>query len=170
MWEDAQAFVTKLNARKDGYQYRLPTEAERDGPYSGGTVSDPTGPAGDSPAMPAPVPVLEHLRNSRRFIWTSPVAHPAVLDAKKRKRAEGFHLLPCSSDGLWIEQARRTHVATGGRWQRVDFGYRDFRQRRAPAAASPVPKSSSEAGSGTAAPPPGIGEASSAMASNPVCA
>ncbi len=27
-WADAQAFVTKLNARKDGYQYRLPTEAE----------------------------------------------------------------------------------------------------------------------------------------------
>ena len=27
-WDDAQRFLKKLNAKKDGYQYRLPTEAE----------------------------------------------------------------------------------------------------------------------------------------------
>jgi formylglycine-generating enzyme required for sulfatase activity len=27
-WEDAQAFIAKLNQRNDGYSYRLPTEAE----------------------------------------------------------------------------------------------------------------------------------------------
>jgi formylglycine-generating enzyme required for sulfatase activity len=27
-WDDAQAFITKLNALNDGYRYRLPTEAE----------------------------------------------------------------------------------------------------------------------------------------------
>ena len=27
-WEDAQQFITRLNARNDGYRYRLPTEAE----------------------------------------------------------------------------------------------------------------------------------------------
>ena len=27
-WEDAQAFIAKLNALNDGYIYRMPTEAE----------------------------------------------------------------------------------------------------------------------------------------------
>jgi formylglycine-generating enzyme required for sulfatase activity len=27
-WDDAQEFLKKLNARNDGYRYRLPTEAE----------------------------------------------------------------------------------------------------------------------------------------------
>jgi formylglycine-generating enzyme required for sulfatase activity len=26
-WDDAQAFISKLNAKADGYRYRLPTEA-----------------------------------------------------------------------------------------------------------------------------------------------
>ena len=27
-WEDAQAFIRRMNARGDGWRYRLPTEAE----------------------------------------------------------------------------------------------------------------------------------------------
>jgi formylglycine-generating enzyme required for sulfatase activity len=39
-WDDAQAFVTKLNARTDGYQYRLPTEAEWEYAARAGTTGD----------------------------------------------------------------------------------------------------------------------------------
>jgi formylglycine-generating enzyme required for sulfatase activity len=42
-WDDARAFIAKLNAKNDGYRYRLPTEAEWEyaaragttGPYAG---------------------------------------------------------------------------------------------------------------------------------------
>jgi formylglycine-generating enzyme required for sulfatase activity len=47
-WDDAQAFITKLNAMGDGYRYRLPTEAEWEYAVRAGT----TGPyAGDLDAM-----------------------------------------------------------------------------------------------------------------------
>jgi formylglycine-generating enzyme required for sulfatase activity len=47
-WDDAQAFIAKLNAKGDGYRYRLPTEAEWEYAARAGT----TGPyAGDLYAM-----------------------------------------------------------------------------------------------------------------------
>jgi formylglycine-generating enzyme required for sulfatase activity len=47
-WDDAQEFITKLNAMGDGYRYRLPTEAEWEYAARAGT----TGPyAGDLDAM-----------------------------------------------------------------------------------------------------------------------
>ncbi len=47
-WDDAQAFISKLNALGDGYRYRLPTEAEWEYAARAGT----TGPyAGDLDAM-----------------------------------------------------------------------------------------------------------------------
>ena len=47
-WDDAQAFIAKLNAKNDGYRYRLPTEAEWEYAARAGT----TGPyAGDLDAM-----------------------------------------------------------------------------------------------------------------------
>jgi formylglycine-generating enzyme required for sulfatase activity len=47
-WDDAQAFIAKLNAKNDGYRYRLPTEAEWEYAARAGT----TGPyAGDLGAM-----------------------------------------------------------------------------------------------------------------------
>jgi formylglycine-generating enzyme required for sulfatase activity len=47
-WYDAQEFITKLNAKNDGYRYRLPTEAEWEYAARAGT----TGPyAGDLDAM-----------------------------------------------------------------------------------------------------------------------
>jgi formylglycine-generating enzyme required for sulfatase activity len=36
-WHDAQAFVTRLNQVKDGFRYRLPSEAEWEYAYRGGT-------------------------------------------------------------------------------------------------------------------------------------
>jgi formylglycine-generating enzyme required for sulfatase activity len=54
-WDDAQAFIAKLNAKNDGYRYRLPTEAEWEYAARAGT----TGPyAGDVDAM------AWHLKNS----------------------------------------------------------------------------------------------------------
>ncbi len=38
-WNDAQAFVTRLNLLKDGFSYRLPSEAEWEYAYRGGTTS-----------------------------------------------------------------------------------------------------------------------------------
>ena len=47
-WNDAQAFISKLNAKADGFQYRLPTEAEREYAARAGTTGAY---AGDLDAM-----------------------------------------------------------------------------------------------------------------------
>ena len=40
-WNDAQAFIAKLNAMNDGYTYRLPSEAEWEYAARAGTTGDP---------------------------------------------------------------------------------------------------------------------------------
>jgi formylglycine-generating enzyme required for sulfatase activity len=40
-WNDAQAFIAKLNAMQDGYVYRLPSEAEWEYAARAGSVGDP---------------------------------------------------------------------------------------------------------------------------------
>jgi formylglycine-generating enzyme required for sulfatase activity len=47
-WDDAQEFIKKLNAQNDGYQYRLPSEAEWEYACRAGTTG---GDAGDPNAM-----------------------------------------------------------------------------------------------------------------------
>jgi formylglycine-generating enzyme required for sulfatase activity/tRNA A-37 threonylcarbamoyl transferase component Bud32 len=47
-WDDANAFIARLNAQKDGYSYRLPTEAEWEYACRAGTAGDY---AGDLDAM-----------------------------------------------------------------------------------------------------------------------
>ena len=42
-WDDAQEFIKKLNAQNDGYQYRLPSEAEWEYACRAGTTSDYAG-------------------------------------------------------------------------------------------------------------------------------
>jgi len=43
-WDDAQAFVRKLNEREPGWRYRLPSEAEWEYACLAGTAKDPYGP------------------------------------------------------------------------------------------------------------------------------
>lgn len=45
-WNDAQAFIARLNQLKDGFRYRLPTEAEWEYAYRAGTTT-PTYATGD---------------------------------------------------------------------------------------------------------------------------
>jgi formylglycine-generating enzyme required for sulfatase activity len=42
-WGDAQKFINKLNAKNDGYEYRLPTEAEWEYACRAGTTGDYAG-------------------------------------------------------------------------------------------------------------------------------
>ena len=42
-WDDAQEFIKRLNARNDGYKYRLPTESEWEYACRAGTTGDYAG-------------------------------------------------------------------------------------------------------------------------------
>jgi formylglycine-generating enzyme required for sulfatase activity len=46
-WDDAQEFIKKLNAKNDGYIYRLPTEAEWEYACRAGTTGDYAGNLGE---------------------------------------------------------------------------------------------------------------------------
>lgn len=43
-WNDVQSFIKRINDKKDGYQYRLPTEAEWEYAARAGTTADYGGP------------------------------------------------------------------------------------------------------------------------------
>jgi formylglycine-generating enzyme required for sulfatase activity len=73
-WNDIQAFLTKMNARNDGYRYRLPTEAEWEYAAGAGTAGSTSTPSVDDVAW--------YEKNSMY------VSHPVGL---KRPNAWGLH-------------------------------------------------------------------------------
>jgi formylglycine-generating enzyme required for sulfatase activity len=64
-WDDAQEFINRLNARRDGYHYRLPTEAEWEYAAAAGARGPFAGPDLDSMAWyditgkRGPIPMTE---------------------------------------------------------------------------------------------------------------
>jgi formylglycine-generating enzyme required for sulfatase activity len=115
-WFDAQEFIRKLNAMGDGFEYRLPTEAEWEYACRAGTTGDF---AGDIDAM------AWHDANSKGS--TRPVGqkqpnkfglydmHGNVWEWCADKSPETYHGAP--TDGsAWLDPASQKRMLRGGSW------------------------------------------------------
>jgi formylglycine-generating enzyme required for sulfatase activity len=115
-WQDAVAFIQKLNALGDGFEYRLPTEAEWEYAARAGTTGDY---AGDLDAM------AWHDGNSQGA--THPVGqkqpnkfglydmHGNVWEWCADMSPETYQGAP--SDGsAWLDAGSRKRILRGGSW------------------------------------------------------
>ncbi|HYH86531.1 MAG TPA: SUMF1/EgtB/PvdO family nonheme iron enzyme [Pyrinomonadaceae bacterium] len=130
-WDDAQEFIRKLNALGDGYEYRLPTEAEWEYACRAGTTGDH---AGDVDAM------AWYNRNTKS---TQPVGrkqpnkfglydmHGNVWEWCEDRTPEHYPYRGAPTDGsAWIDLSSRKRIKRGGSWDHdanhTRSAYRDW--------------------------------------------
>jgi eukaryotic-like serine/threonine-protein kinase len=133
-WDDCQEFITRLNARKDGYAYRLPSEAEWEYACRAGTTGEYAGELdemawyGEDSGLKTH-PVGEKNANA----WGLHDMHGNVWEWCQDRYHENYNGVP--TDGrAWEQGSDNGRVVRGGSWySRADICRAAVRGYYAPA-------------------------------------
>jgi formylglycine-generating enzyme required for sulfatase activity len=123
-WDDAQEFTRKLNAKNDGYVYRLPTEAEWEYACRAGTTGDY---AGDLDSMAwykknsggKTHPVGQKQPNA----WGLYDMHGNVFEWCEDRHHVSYNRAPVDGSA-WLNGGDEDRVLRGGSWSAVDSDLR----------------------------------------------
>jgi formylglycine-generating enzyme required for sulfatase activity len=115
-WDDAQAFIKELNARNDGYQYRLPSEAEWEYACRAGTAGDYAGDLGKVAWYEANSNGKTHpVRTKEKNAWGLYDMHGNVLEWVQDWFSSGYYRQSPKVDPTGPAKGRK-RVFRGGCW------------------------------------------------------
>jgi formylglycine-generating enzyme required for sulfatase activity len=130
-WDDCQEFIKKLNERKDGWEYRLPSEAEWEYACRAGTTGDYAGELDEMAwygSFSGTHPVGEKKANA----WGLHDMHGNVSEWCQDRWHENYDGAP--NDGhAWEQGSDNRRVVRGGSWNDfANYCRAAFRYRLAP--------------------------------------
>ena len=119
-WDDAQEFIKKLNAQNDGYQYRLPSEAEWEYACRAGTTGDYEGELNSIAWYTTNAEYKTHpIGQKQANAWGLYDMHGNVAEWVMDLETNNYDGAP--TDGSAIEKAVSTNrMERGGSWRLDD--------------------------------------------------
>ena len=147
-WNDVQAFIAKMNARNDGFRYRLPTEAEWEyaaragttGPYAGTSDApdwfDPR--TGEQPTHPVAQkqPNAWGLYDTRgnvwewmQDVWSNDYSSSPPPEASDREEGRVLRGGPCYQGSPPCASRVSARIGNGIGQRNVRMGFRCLRER-----------------------------------------